>query len=41
MIVDVVGDCSIVVEHTVRLVWRWEFRGPNIGFVHFDVLEEL
>jgi len=41
MIAEAVGNGSIVVEHIVTLVWRREFWGTNIRFVHFDVLEEV
>jgi len=39
--VGAVGNDTIVVGHAVRLVWRRELGGPNIGFVNFDILEEL
>jgi len=29
------------VGHAARLIWRWEFGGPNIRFVDLDVLEEV
>lgn len=40
-IMGAVGNDSIVVGHTVKLVWRRGLWGSNISFINFDVLEEL